>query len=321
MIKKLFLAVLVLIIAAVVFKDAVLKTAIGVGTSQLTGASASIEHFSLSVLKQKVSIKGFQISQPQGFPAGTFVDIPEVSVSFNVPELLRGRMYFPAVVVNLKEMVVIKNSDGKLNVDAMKFAQKKEAPAGSKKGTEKQPGQMPPLKIDILTLTVGGVVVKDYTKGSDPTVVAYDAGIKDKVFRDINSAEQLAALIMVQAMGPTAIKSAGIYAAATALGVAFLPAGVAGVLLGDDNSAADYPVSLEAAYQASVAVLKQMGQVSSENKEKGLIKGKVEGCDITVEIKALTEKKTQLKVSARKLLLPKPDIAGGVLYNIGERLK
>ena len=65
------------------------------------------------------------------------------------------------------------------------------------------------MKIDQATLNLGKVVVKDYTKGEPPSIQAYDIGV-NKTFKNITSAEQLVTLVLVQAMGPTALRNAAI---------------------------------------------------------------------------------------------------------------
>ena len=53
--------------------------------------------------------------------------------------------------------------------------------------------------------------IKITPRGKEPLVQVFDVNLKDKTYKDIQSAQQLAALIMVEAMKPTAIKGAKIY--------------------------------------------------------------------------------------------------------------
>ncbi len=177
-----------------------------------------------------------------------------------------------------------------------------------------------PLQFDGLNLSIGSVLVKDYSKGGEPSIEAYDVGIKDKTYKNITSVQQFMVLVLVEAMKPTAIRSAGMYGAATVLGVAFLPAGVAGILTAKDNSQFDFNVSFDKAYNVSPDILKQMGTVKSEDKSAGLIKGKIDKNDITIKIER-KERVTQVTVSARKFMLPQAQVAGGVMYKISEKLK
>jgi len=183
-------------------------------------------------------------------------------------------------------MVVVKNKDGLLNVDALKVAQKPDKPAKvpeEKKKKKKKKTKPMSMQIDALTLNIGKVVYKDYSRGEPPSVEAYDGGIKGKTYKNITSAQKMAVLIMVEAMGQTAIKGAKIYGAAAILGVGFLPAGVVGVLIGKDSGSSEFNVDYNRAYQASVDTLRDMGAIIKEDKGGGLIKAKVDGSNVTVK--------------------------------------
>ena len=101
-----------------VSKDLLIKTAVTVGAEQVVGTPVKIGSLRLGILSQSVRIKDFQMYNPEGFPEGVLVDIPEVSVEYNLAALVKGQLHLPLVVFDLKETVVVKNQDGVLNVDA-----------------------------------------------------------------------------------------------------------------------------------------------------------------------------------------------------------
>ncbi len=243
------------------------------------------------------------------------LDVTEVGVDYDLPALLAGRLHFPLVILDLNEMVVVKNRDGVLNVDALKVAEKKEAaPAG-------KPPEPLSLEIDVLRLNVNRVIFKDYTRGKEPLVQVFDVNLKDKTYKDIQSAQQLAALIMVEAMKPTAIKGAKIYGVATILGAGFLPVGIAGTLLGKDSAQAEFGVSFERVYQTALDILGKDGTITSASKTDGAIKADVSGHNVTVKVTNLEQGKTEIVIAARKLLIPRPEAARGILYQIQQKLE
>lgn len=316
---KVVAAVIVVVFILGIVKDQIVRSTVMVGASAVLGAPVKVDQFSVGVLRHSVRIKGFKIYNPEGFPADILLDMAEVSVDYNLGALLQGKLHLPLAVIDLQEMVIVKNKDGKLNVDALKVAQKQETPAEDEKASK--PTQEMPMQIDMLTLNIGKVVFKDYSKGDQPVIEVFDVNLKDKTFKDIKSAQQFALLIMVEAMKPTAIKSAGMYAAATILGVGFLPAGVAGALLGKDHATAEFSVGVSKLYDVAAQALKTAGQVTLQNKAQGILKGKIDGCDINITIEQKTGGKTALTISARKYMLPKQEIAQGLLYQIQEKVK
>ncbi|MDD2866862.1 MAG: hypothetical protein PHO59_06010, partial [Candidatus Omnitrophica bacterium] len=178
-----------------------------------------------------------------------------------------------------------------------------------------------PLQIDLLKLSIGKIIYKDYSKGETPKIEVYDLGYKQKTYQNITSAQQLVALILSEAMKGTAIKGAKIYAASAILGVGFLPAGVAFTLMGKDSAQNDFNIPFEKAYTVALNTVKTLGQVKSEDKNSGTIKVLIDKDDVTVKVQSVTEKTTRVIVQARRLLLPRPQIAGGVLQQMIDKLK
>lgn len=217
--KPLIIAVIVLFVLAIA-KDQIIKAAVTISVSKAVGAPVHIDSMSVGIFRQSVRIRGFKMYNPSGFPRGPMVDIPVISVEYDLAAILKGDLHLPLLVLELKEMTVVKNKEGRLNVDALKVAQNK--------GTK--PPKAMPLRIDTAVLDLGQVIVKDYTGGERPGVQTYNIGVHHKTYRNIKSVEQLIVLVMVEAMKPTALKSAAIYSAAGVLGVAFLPAVAAGVI-------------------------------------------------------------------------------------------
>jgi hypothetical protein len=309
------------IIALIVVKNIFLGSIVASATTMVTGAPTKISSFSISFLKQYVDIKGFRMYNPPGFPKEILVDIPEIRVDLDVHALLKKKLHLKKVILDLNEVTVIRNKEGKLNVDSLKVAQ-----AGEKKGPAKaeKPTEQMPLQIDELYLNLGRVISKDYSKGEPPKIEAYELNLKNKTFKNITSAQQLVTLILSESLKGTAITGAKIFAANAALGVAFLPAGLAITLAGKDSSQAKYAVAPDKMYDEIVNLLKGMGDrtsLKSENKASGIIKALVDKSDVAIKIEKTPEGTSQVTVSARRMMLPKPEVASGLLEQISEKIK
>jgi uncharacterized protein involved in outer membrane biogenesis len=319
--KVLLIAVIILIALSViaVLKDQFIKNTITIATSQVTGAPATINNFSMSIIKQTVAIKDFKLYNPPGFPREVLVDIPTIRVALVLGDILKKKIHFKEIEIALKELAIIKDKDGKLNVDALKVAEEPQKP--KEETAQKQAAEQMPIQIDVLKLTIGKIIYKDYSKGKTPKVEVYDLGGKEKTYQNITSAQQLVALILSEAMKGTAIKGAKIYAASAILGVGFLPAGVAVTLMGKDSAQNDFNIPFEKVYAVALNTVQALGQVKSENKDSGIIKVLIDKDDVTIKVQQTTEKTTRIMVQARRLLLPQPQIAGGVLQQISDKLK
>lgn len=320
---KYLLIFVCVVIAAGIVKDRVIKSAIiRLGPSAI-GTKIKLGHFSLGVFTQKISLKDLALFNPPGFPDEAFLTIPEITVKSNLWALLRGQIHLPLVVVNVHELIVVKNKDKKLNVDAL--ASSVQPPAqregqSSEPPVKKQTPGMPDLKIDLLKLNVDRVIFKDFTKGDSPAVRVYDVGLKNKTIKNVNGVNQLITSIIVQAMGPTAIKGAGIYAAAAVMGVGFLPAGVLGIIVAKDDSAIELEIDAKEAFDICLKYVELKGKLKKQHRLEGEILAKVDGHDLKFEIKKTEKKTVKITVTARKMLVPKPAMAGGVLYQIEQML-
>lgn len=308
--------IIVLVILAAV-KDRIIKSGIEIAAKQVIGVDTVIDQFSLSIIKQSVSIKGLRLYQPESFPEGVFIDITEISTSCNVTPLLSKKIHIPNLVLNIKEVILIKDKFGNLNVDALKIARDKESKTQDEKAEID-------FQIDEMTLTIDKVIYKKYGQDDKPVIKAYDIGIKDKKYENITSPEQLASKIIGTVLTPMAskagLKSTAMYGIAAATGVGMIPLTAGSILFGKNHALTELDQDLQTVYKTCVTTLREVGKVSKENEENWIIKGKASGCNISIKLTKTKDGKTEAKVSARKLMLPKPKIAGGILHEITQNL-
>lgn len=316
-IKVIILAV-VIIFGFCLGRDFLIKSLIGSVAGSVTGAPTHIGGFSLSVIKQAVKITDFKMYNPGGFPRDILVDVPKIGVSCNLVALLKGKIHLKQVDFELKEIGMIKNKEGKLNVDSLKIMEEKEAGI-PEKGTKKPAKEMA-IQIDLANLAIGRIVSKDYSVDGLPTVKVYDVNLK-KSYKNITSVQQLVALIISEPLKAAGIQGLKVYAASLLTGVAALPVSAVFTFAGKDFAQASFEVTMDKAYEEGLQELKQMGVVKKENKSDGIISAEVNGANVTLRLKKVNDTTTEITVSARKLGLPKPEVASGIIYQITDKLK
>ncbi len=313
----------IIIILAVLFigfcfaRDFLIKSLIGTVATNVTGAPTNLGGLSLSVIRQSIKITNFRMYNPSGFPEDILVDIPKIGLELNLAALLKGKIHLKQIDFELKELILTKNKEGRLNVDSLKIAQEKKAGDQEK---EKNPAKELVIQIDLANLAIGRIVNKDYSVEGEPAIKVYDVNL-NKSYKNITSVQQLAALIITEPLKAAGIQGLKVYAASMLIGVAALPVAAALTFAGKDHAQASFNVNMEKAYIAGLEVLKQMGKVKSENKEDGVIAAEVSGSSIALKLKKINDKKTEVTISARKFGLPKPEVASGVLYQLTDRLK
>lgn len=311
--RKILIVIIISIFAIGVIKDQIIKSAVTVAATQIVGAPVHIDGFSLGVFKQSVRISGFKIYNPQGFSRGILVDLPKINVDYDLGAIFKKKLHLPNVEIMLKEMGLEKNNKGELNVDALKVVKQ-----GKSQG-EKSSEQMP-MQLDLVKLGIGKIVLKDYSVGKEPSVKVYDLNI-NKSYKNITSVQQLAALILAEPMKTAGIQGAKIYGVAILAGAAVLPVAVAATFIGRDSVGEDFTANFDRIFEVSLAVLKKMGRVTKEEKSSGILGAEVNGSQVALKITKKSDNKTGVVISARQYFLPKPEIAGGVLYEISEKIK
>ncbi len=251
---------------------------------------------------------------PKGFPKDLLVDIPKMGVACNLGALITGKIHLRQLDLEIKEIGMTKNKEGKLNVDSLKIAAEK---SGEK---EKKPAKQLAMRIDIVSLGMGRVVSRDYSVEGQPVVKVYDINLK-KTYKNITSVQQLAALIISEPLKAAGIQGLKMYGVSMLTGVAALPVLAAFTFAGKDYAQETFNVTMERAYDAGLQAIKMAGKVMKENKGSGVISAEVNGARVTLKLKKLSEKSTQVTISARKFGLPQAEIASGVMYRLSEQLK
>jgi hypothetical protein len=216
--------------------------------------------------------------------------------------------------LEIKEIGMSRNKEGKLNVDSLKIV--------TEKSTEKKkkPAKHLAMQIDILKLGMSRVVSRDYSVKGPSVIKVHDINLK-KTYKNITSAQQLAALIISEPLKAAGIEGLEVYGVSMLSGVAALPVVAAFTFAGKDYAQKTFNVTAARAYDAGLQAIKIAGKVKKENKASGAISAEVDGAWVTFKLKKLSEKSTQVTISARKFGLPEVEIASGVMYRLSEHLK
>ena len=291
----------------VILKDQIVKSVVTRAAATVIGTPVHMDSFSFSILRSSIRISGLKIYNPSGFPQGILVSCSKINVIYDRAALFKRKLHLVFLEIELDEMGLTKNKEGELNVDSLKVAQTSE------------PSKPMPMRIDLLTLGIGKIVYKDYSVGTEPAVRVQDVNIH-KSYKDITSAEQLAVLILAEPVKAAGIKAAKIYGVAMLTGVAALPVGIAATFLGKDSVQQTTDAGFQRVYEVSLESVKRMGKLTKEDAVNGAIKANIQGAMVAIQLRKGSDNKTEITVSARKYVFPKPDIAGGVLYQIVDKL-
>jgi hypothetical protein len=134
------------------------------------------------------------------------IDIPKFLVDVELASFFKGKAHIETIVLDLKELMVERNKERKLNIAALKSVseeqQKGTKPVEQEKAKKEK--KAPQMVIDTLVLKIGKVTYKDYSWGTKPFTKTFTIGI-DEVYRNITDPKELVNLIIVRALQKTDI--------------------------------------------------------------------------------------------------------------------
>jgi len=203
--KKVIFAVIGILAAFFIlsfFKDILIKSAVERGAEMVTGLKLDIRSLSVDIARSIVNVKGLVLYNPKGFKDEVMLDMPEIYVDYDLPAIIKGNVRLREMRLHLKELVVVKNEKGELNLDALK------AVRAIKKGKDQreEARSMPEIQIDDLRLKAGRAVYKDYSRGSPPSVREFVVNL-DERYTNIRDPYSLVSLIIVRTLNNTSISN------------------------------------------------------------------------------------------------------------------
>jgi len=205
-IVKSIIVVGVVLFVLILAKNLLIQSILGTSISRAAHVPVSIGNTDVSFLKSSIRLKEIRVKNPSGFKESLMLHMPLIAINFDLPAFFKGTAHFQEIRLNLAEVVVVKNKDGKLNIDAVKPKDADKAKQQKAREDSKAKGKAPKLMIDKLYLTIGRVVYKDYSSGGkEPAVQTFDINIKDRVYTNIDNPSGIISLIMVEAITNTTL--------------------------------------------------------------------------------------------------------------------
>jgi len=205
---KLFKVILVFIIiigALIAGKNIIGKVAIEKGVKTATGLSLEIKKLDIGIISSHIGITDLSLFNPSGFPKGIMFHAPEIFVDYHLGDMLKGKVHLEDMRLNFDRLVIIKNVDGKMNLEVLKPKAKEESKKSAKdKGGDGTKKGMPQIQIDHLMLKIGKVVYKDYSGGGEPSVREFNVNISQEL-TDVTDIRKLLGLVASKAIAKAAL--------------------------------------------------------------------------------------------------------------------
>ncbi|MBU1084451.1 MAG: hypothetical protein ABIG55_06465 [Candidatus Omnitrophota bacterium] len=192
----------VMLITAFLMKDKIIEIMLERSCAFVTGVKLDIGKMKVNILRTTVEIKDMKFYNPETYKDRLMADVPEIYVDYDLRKLLGGTIYLKELRVFLKEIHIIKNSDGKVNLNYLKAVASKADGAEMEK---KEKGKIRDIEIELLGLKAGKVVYHNYAV-EPPVLREFDVKL-DQEYRDINDPYTLIRLIISSVLRNTAISN------------------------------------------------------------------------------------------------------------------
>ena len=179
-------------------EDARAERAVARAITEMTGLQPVMKHMHVQFFKTVVGIKDMMILNPAGFRDEGMLDFSEIVANYSFVALVRGRAKFTNMKIHVRELTIVKNEKGELNLSALRALNRSE-PEGAREGDFS-------LHVDVLELQIDRVVYKDYTQGDVPVIQEFDVHVIERV-EHITSPDELVALIICRALARTPLNN------------------------------------------------------------------------------------------------------------------
>ncbi|HEY0550521.1 MAG TPA: AsmA family protein [Verrucomicrobiae bacterium] len=177
---------LLLAVLAVLLKDIIAKSLAEKNLRDNTGMDAQIGKLEIGLATPTVNLEGLKLYNPADFGGGTFLEMPQLRIEYVPGDIRSGKLHFKTVRLNLSEVHIVKNKNGKTNIELMQKESKK------KTSGQKDKSDIPGVNfggIDTLYLTVGKIRITDESNPKNNEVI--DVGVKEEVGRDLKTELEL----------------------------------------------------------------------------------------------------------------------------------
>lgn len=181
--KVVLILILILILGAGYFRHKLCKFYIEKAAAKATGLKLAIENLQLDILNNSLSIQEVTLFNPDGFKDKILAKSNQIFIQYYPLSLLAGKMHLRLVKIDIEEINIIRNEEGRSNVSA--FRKKKEKAKSStetppnpptQKSNVKERQKPPRLLIDRLELSsVKATYINYQAKIGQTAVIPFEA--------------------------------------------------------------------------------------------------------------------------------------------------
>lgn len=179
--------VVLLVVVALVFRNPILKAVARQALREETGMEVVIGGLKTDFGSGAMTLSGFQLLNLPEFGGGVFVDIPEVHAELHTDAAASGRVHFKVLRFDLALAQVVKNKDGRTNLQQLDEHTRARAALRKKKKLREKESVLD--GIDTFYFSLGKVSYTDLKNSGNN--LEFECGLKNEVAKNLKSEQEL----------------------------------------------------------------------------------------------------------------------------------
>lgn len=176
---------IILVVAGVLLLDPIAKAVAEKRMRAETGMETKIGKFTVGLRSSIIHIENLVLKNPAEFGGDTFVKMPEIFLDYDREALRAGKLHLNVVRIDLAEIHVVENKEGKRNVDELQKNQRKPKPDSPGSSTNQNESPFVFEGIDTLNVTLR---TARFTSFKNPKQnLEQDLGIRHETFKNLKT--------------------------------------------------------------------------------------------------------------------------------------
>lgn len=206
-VSRIIVVLIILLGILVAGRNLIAKFAVEKGVKVATGLSLNIKKLDLGLATTHIGINGLSLLSPKEFGNEVMFYAPEIFVDYNLGAIIKGKVHIEDIRLNFDQLVIVRNKQGKTNLEALKpKAKKDQSSQETEKKDDASPKKDPKIQIDHLSLKIGKVVYKDYSQGEELIIKEYVLNFYQEI-NDVTNIQELLGTIATKVLAKTALSS------------------------------------------------------------------------------------------------------------------
>jgi uncharacterized protein involved in outer membrane biogenesis len=184
-----FICLLLLALALVLSRDRIFKSIAERRIRAETGLEAKIGYLKTGLGSATIALKDLRIYNPPEFGSSVLMDAPELYAELDAEQAASGKLRFKVLRFHLAEVNVVKDKQGRLNLEAIQTSLNTHAPTnGAAKSTPKAK-RFEFAGIEKLHLTLGNVNYRDQQQPKNNR--QFSLGVQNELVENLKTEEEL----------------------------------------------------------------------------------------------------------------------------------